>query len=281
MAINLPLVSSNATKAKMVGASRLIADFESPYIRARHKLKVKLGFGFGSKPLGGDGDGNWGQALVMCVPVRFTDAAPREVREQFAPLPIAQVTSPMAGIPSVPRGNKVNVNDTPILPSYNQLFREDGSRLADEGEDLPQYPGPSGGRVAAAMPPSGSVTAPSPLLGSNGDATTTDENVAVVGSPEPRFDNRITPSRVVGESLPVVAGSDAEVVSRQQRLELEEMEMEEEENGGLAQRLDETVNMDDMEDDFGEEEEEDALGIFSSSDQTRSGPESDSQVERD
>lgn len=258
MAINLPLVSSNVVRAKAAGTPRLVADFESPYIRVRHKLKVKLGFGFGSKPLGGEGDGNWGQALVMCVPVRFTDSAPREVREQFAPMPIAQVASSGAGLPSMPKASKMNANDAPLLPSYNQLFREDGSRLADEGEDLPQYPGPAGRRFSAAVPPSGSVTAPSPLIGSNADTVTIDELTT--------FDNRITPSRVLDES---VADTFSDAVSRQQQLELEEMEEEEEEEQTqTADRLNETVNMDDMDEEYGDD---DAMDVFSSSDQGRSG----------
>jgi hypothetical protein len=257
MAINLPLVSSNVIRAKTAGTPRLVADFESPFIRVRHKLKVKLGFGFGSKPLGGEGDGNWGQALVMCVPVRFTDSAPREVREQFAPMPIAQVASSVAGLPSMPKASKINAHDAPLLPSYNQLFREDGSRLADEGEDLPQYPGPAGRRFSAAVPPSGSVTAPSPLIGSNGDIATIDELTS--------FDNRITPSRVLDESI---ADTFSDAVSRQQQLELEEMEEEEEEQTQTADRLNETVNMDEMDEEYGDDE---AMDVFSSSDQGRSG----------
>jgi len=256
MAINLPLVSSNVYKAKTSGTPRLVADFESPFIRVRHKLKVKLGFGFGSKPLGGEGDGNWGQALVMCVPVRFTDSAPREVREQFAPRPIAQVASSVAGLPSMPKVNKINGNDAPLLPSYNQLFREDGSRLADEGEDLPQYPGPVKRRISAVIPSSGSVTAPSPLIGSNNIAD--DEELATT------FDNRITPSRVVDESVP--EGSLSDDVSRQQQLELQEMQEEEEDEQQIhtADRMNETVNLDDeLDEEFGED---DAIGAFSSSD---------------
>ena len=50
----------------------------------------------------------------------------------------------------------------PILPAYTQLFREDGSRLADEGEDLPRYPGQ---KDQHAPPPSsrrGTISGPSP-----------------------------------------------------------------------------------------------------------------------
>lgn len=272
MSINLPLASSNAMKAKMAGTSRLVADFESPFIRVRHKLKVKLGFGFGSKPLGGEGDGNWGQALVMCVPVRFTDAAPREVREQFAPMPIAQVNSSIvAGIPSMPVHNSSG-NDVPILPSYNQLFREDGSRLADEGEDLPQYPGR---RTSGTVPSSGSVTAPSPNIGST--TTTVEQGSGSEMDEFLRFDNRITPSRVVDESLPM--DRDSQIVSRQQQLELEEMqEMDEEEENQVqaSDRMNETVNMEDMDDEFGED---DGMAMFSSTDQGQSGPEYDSAIE--
>lgn len=284
MAINLPLVSSDGAKARAAGTPHLISDFESPFIRARHKLKVKLGFGFGSKPLGGEGDGNWGQALVMCVPVRFTEAAPREVREQFAPLPIAQVASSLRDnhVPSLPTTIKIGEHDAPLLPSYNQLFREDGSRLADEGEDLPQYPGPTGakGSLAATtpvMPSNGSVTAPSPQIGHGHSA----DDLAFDGpagatartGAEIRFDNRIAPSRVVDESLP---GCPSVLASQQQRLELEEMELEERE-ARPALRLDETVNMDESDDENSEEGE--GLGVFSSSEAGPSGTEEDSHAE--
>ncbi|UZJ55174.1 hypothetical protein CBS101457_004494 [Exobasidium rhododendri] len=290
MAINLPLVSSDYSIAKMANTTRLIADFESPFIRARHKLKVKLGFGFGSKPLGGDGDGNWGQALVMCVPVRFTDAAPRQVREQFAPLPITQVTSSMAGLSPLPTSNLTTAgHERPLLPSYNQLFREDGSRLADEGEDLPQYPGPIDRRISVVgMPSRGSVTAPSPSIDRHGRPSSTGDGSVCqspTGTPILRFDNRITPSRVVDESVPV--GDRTETVARQQRQELEEMAESEEQEGGDA-RLphdDETINVEDLEgddddDEFAEEGSDvDAAGLFVSSDQGQSGLESDYQTE--
>ncbi len=66
MTVNLPLITSQENPDRNFQAPALLADFEGPYSRIRHKLKIKLGFGFGDKPLG---EGDWGQALVMCVPV--------------------------------------------------------------------------------------------------------------------------------------------------------------------------------------------------------------------
>lgn len=67
MTVNLPLVTSSHSNARRLGTPQLVSDFETPFVRIRHKLRVKLGFGFGEQPLGGEGQ--WGQALVMCVPV--------------------------------------------------------------------------------------------------------------------------------------------------------------------------------------------------------------------
>ncbi|SPO30892.1 uncharacterized protein UTRI_05490_B [Ustilago trichophora] len=166
MTINLPLVSSDLDAARKAGSAQLISDFESPYVRVRHKLKVKLGFGLKSNvALGEDGE-DWAQTLVMCVPVRFTEAPPKEVQEQFGPVRIvpgnaqtAAPVDPLAGDQSraaecalaTGQGSNEARSSTgtglpetfaePLLPAYAQLFREDGSRLADEGEDLPRYPG--------------------------------------------------------------------------------------------------------------------------------------------
>lgn len=166
MTINLPLVSSDADKARKGGSAQLIPDFESPYVRVRHKLKVKLGFGLKSNVASGQDGQDWAQALVMCVPVRFTEAPPKEVQDQFGPVAIrpsaqddtqsadhngtarATVSGSDAAAAEGSAGAQVNVDAglpvpfaEPLLPAYAQLFREDGSRLADEGEDLPRYPG--------------------------------------------------------------------------------------------------------------------------------------------
>ncbi|SPO48529.1 uncharacterized protein PSANT_06220 [Moesziomyces antarcticus] len=170
MTINLPLVSNDIEAARKAGSAQLIPDFESPYVRVRHKLKVKLGFGMKSNVATGPDGEDWVQALVMCVPVRFTEAPPREVQEQFGPV------NGLAGTPRAARSGSQSAPDRgrdaadtvtastgaitgddataaqsasgaappfvePLLPAYAQLFREDGSRLADEGEDLPRYPG--------------------------------------------------------------------------------------------------------------------------------------------
>lgn len=170
MTINLPLVSNDMEAARKAGSAQLIPDFESPYVRVRHKLKVKLGFGMKSNVATGPDGEDWVQALVMCVPVRFTEAPPREVQEQFGPVNGLAGTPRAAGSGSqsapdrsrdaadtvtasteaIP-GNDATAAQSapgaapsfvePLLPAYAQLFREDGSRLADEGEDLPRYPG--------------------------------------------------------------------------------------------------------------------------------------------
>lgn len=171
MTINLPLVSNDAEAARKAGSAQLIPDFESPYVRIRHKLKVKLGFGLNGNVTTAKNGEEWAQALVMCLPVRFTEAPPREVQEQFGPVDIVPAnprsTDPGASLPnrgrqstaagtSEPGSEAVNGSSEapassdsglpqpfaePLLPAYAQLFREDGSRLADEGEDLPRYPG--------------------------------------------------------------------------------------------------------------------------------------------
>lgn len=285
MAIKLPLVTSSASQARVANSPQLLPDFESPFTKTRHKLQVKLGFGFGNKPLGGEG--NWGQSLVMCVPVRFTEAAPREVREQFAPLPIRQVSLPArpngdnAGAHDAMEGpselqaadaagkvsastmlasldnTSTQVSDAPILPSYNQLFREDGSRLADDGEDLPQYPGP---RIM--LPHRGSVSAFSPRdmrrdpnatpragfarldsgqstnsaasagLTHSSPADTSESTRAEGASSRLHqqanvlsvFDNRIAPMRVLDESIPKDARGEA--YRAQQRREMEELQQD-------------------------------------------------------
>ncbi|PWZ00024.1 hypothetical protein BCV70DRAFT_200193 [Testicularia cyperi] len=177
MTINLPLVSSDASVARRMNSAQLMSDFESPYVRIRHKLKVKLGFGLHTDVATSEGAA-WGQALVMCVPVRFTEAPPKEVQDHFAPesrsagrnrsrsdltsadrrnvgshgLDDGSVAETERGNNGRSEGSVDNASSgasaaiaedaiVPLLPAYAQLFREDGSRLADEGEDLPRYPG--------------------------------------------------------------------------------------------------------------------------------------------
>ncbi|KAJ9474558.1 pH-response regulator protein palC [Pseudozyma hubeiensis] len=162
MTINLPLVSSDVEAARKAGSAQLIPDFESPYVRVRHKLKVKLGFGLKSNVATGQDGEDWGQVLVMCVPVRFTEAPPKEVQDQFGPVTIGAATPSPTNNSRATRASGTEAEAAagespveashnggplpvpfaePLLPAYAQLFREDGSRLADEGEDLPRYPG--------------------------------------------------------------------------------------------------------------------------------------------
>jgi hypothetical protein len=285
MAIKLPLVKSSRSE----GGPQLVPDFESPFMKTRHKLQVKLGFGFGSKPLGGEGE--WGQSLVMCVPVRFTESAPREVREQFAPMPIRQVamgpTSALAAqeysaqcradlLQDLPHTQDSVVHATPVLPSYNQIFREDGSRLADEGEDLPQYPGPRivvpsmGGSVTAArdaiegtsfdgsrsaeaaVPASEAVNdfiharlsalqmneRSSSLPGTPAVTTSSNARAMLLNARMHSFDNRIAPSHVLDESIPPdLRGQPSS--RAMQRLEMEELhrDVQEEEERRHRQSL--------------------------------------------
>ncbi|KAK0546819.1 hypothetical protein OC846_004349 [Tilletia horrida] len=211
MTINLPLVPSGAERAREMGAVQLIPDYESPYVRIRHKLKVKLGFGFGGSPLGGEGW--WGQALVMCVPVRFTDSPPAETRQPPPTVTIAQRSSESQsnGNASAASGSLDPIIETisssiPVLPAYTQLFREDGSRLGDEGEDLPRYPGAPEGFVSVTR--NGTETdannirnrRPSVLRHQRGSIT----GPQMIPSDEADgpLSNRIVPSRVVDEAAP-------------------------------------------------------------------------------
>ncbi|SPC67767.1 uncharacterized protein UHOD_06861 [Ustilago sp. UG-2017b] len=164
MTINLPLVPSDVDAACKAGSAQLMPDFESPYVRVRHKLKVKLGFGMKSNVATGQDGEEWAQALVMCVPVRFTEAPPKEVQEQFGPVSLVpdggrsaatgeaiaadQVRGAVASTTAASDATDSQQSSAlpatfaePLLPAYAQLFRDDGSRLADEGEDLPRYPG--------------------------------------------------------------------------------------------------------------------------------------------
>ena len=135
------------------GTTQLLPDYESPHVRIRHKLKVKLRFGYGSSQLATNAGT---QSLVMCVPVRFTEAPPGEALAQAAPIvfpPSAERCVPAEGAPNVAvpaaltRATHSSFAATPAhhpayLPAYVQLFREDGSRLADDTELLPRYPEP-------------------------------------------------------------------------------------------------------------------------------------------
>lgn len=243
MTVNLPLVPASATAARRDGMPQLLSDYESPHMRIRHKLKVKLGFGFGAKPLGGEGD--WGQALVMCVPVRFTEAPPREVKEQFAPMPITVTTDGETSLQPT-----VSVSDpgaAPVLPAYTQLFRDDGSRL-NEAEDLPAYPGPRRPPVGTAavglssprlnsrpsylhrpsLPHRGSVTGPrlpsaSDAEGSGSIASTSSPLMAALPSPVLPPMNSLAPEHVVDEAIRGIVDPDESMAEmREQEREMRE-----------------------------------------------------------
>ncbi|PWN20270.1 hypothetical protein BCV69DRAFT_283148 [Microstroma glucosiphilum] len=264
MTVNLPLVSSSATMARREASPQLLPDYESPHMRVRHKLKVKLGFGFGPKPLAGDGE--WGQSLVMCVPVRFTDAPPKEISDQFAPMPITMTSAGEADAGVIqPIISMADPNSAPVLPAYTQLFRDDGSRL-NEAEDLPAYPGPRRGGSAAngsggvAMRPTlssrGSVTGPPRLtrrgtygeVGRGGARPTLSARGSVTGPLLPRastnngrgvgdeedddelelpLDNSLAPEQVVDEALRNITDPDeSRAEMREQEREMAELESE-------------------------------------------------------
>lgn len=162
MGISLPLIASresvreadNLAMARRINpqavdpdivAPLLMADFEGPFARVRHKLSVKLVFGFPPSPAkGGFAPTEWTQSLVASVPIRFTDPLPNELRKHFEPALLPHHISPQATLSAGVEEQQPDAPLAPILPAYTQLFREDGSRLADEGEDLPRYPGPPG-----------------------------------------------------------------------------------------------------------------------------------------
>lgn len=153
LSFSLPMVPSSGKTAMRGGTTQLLPDYESPHVRIRHKLKVKLRFGYGSSQLATNAGT---QSLVMCVPVRFTEAPPGEALAQAAPIvfpPSAERCVPAEGAPNVAvpaaltRATHSSFAATPAhhpayLPAYVQLFREDGSRLADDTELLPRYPEP-------------------------------------------------------------------------------------------------------------------------------------------
>ena len=155
LSFSLPLVPSVDTEAKQLGVPQLLADYESPFVRVRHKLKVKLTFSYGTRR----GLHSGVQSLLMCVPVRFTECPPREALAQSSPIVFpsaARQCVPQQGAPHVavpagytlatqaPGARAQGPGAMPYLPAYTQLFREDGSRLADDAEDLPRYPDAAG-----------------------------------------------------------------------------------------------------------------------------------------
>lgn len=112
---------------------------------------------------------------------------------------------------------KANVSSAPVLPAYTQLFREDGSRLADEGEALPQYRPP--------MNRKGSITGPG----------------AGLGVDRPEGSNRIVPSQVVDEAINSGDANESRAAAVEHEIELAEMS---EAEALQDSRQDESVDMD-------------------------------------
>lgn len=231
MTVNLPLVSSSATMARRDHTPQLVSDYESPHMRIRHKLKIKLGFGFGAKPLGGEGD--WGQALVMAVPVRFSEAPPKEVREQFAPLPITVTSAGPNGASTIqPQVTMTDPSTAPVLPAYTQLFRDDGSRL-NEAEDLPAYPGPRKVPSLASMPSRprlhnrGSVTGRmTPRLDNSGSRMGNQgHDGSTPSSPAIPMLNSVAPEQILDDAIQGLTDPDESMAAiREQERELQELQ---------------------------------------------------------
>lgn len=230
MTVNLPLVSSSASMARRDQTPQLVSDYESPHLRIRHKLKVKLGFGFDAKPLGGEGD--WGQALVMCVPVRFSEAPPKEVREQFAPLPITVTSAGPNGASLIqPVIQTSDLNSAPVLPAYTQLFRDDGSRL-NEAEDLPAYPGPRRPLPLSTRPSRphlhnrGSVTGPlTPRLDGAFDDAPRDGEPLSSTSPSVPILHSLAPEQILDDAIQGLTDPDESMAAiREQEREMQEMQ---------------------------------------------------------
>lgn len=184
MTIHLPLATSlgspdaddNQDARTRSSAAALESDFEGPFTRIRHKVQLKLRF----QAAVGQG---WAQSLTMTLPVRFSQAPPARAGDQAArgggPTgtphrvrtesagggaggrggPTKQTESAERTGPTEPTehgqeqeqdgagtaGTDDSDDEGAVhLPAYTQLFREDGSRLANEGEDLPRYPGNPG-----------------------------------------------------------------------------------------------------------------------------------------
>lgn len=153
--IKIPLSSSEYYHARNAGTPLLLPTHDSPYFRVRHTIQIRLGFAL----LTPAPDTKSFHTLETQVPFRFSEATPQEVLEQFAPLPIQKIAlspeemseqgdssepepSTMAHVLSKLSPVQGRTADVPVLPSYNQLFREDGSRIADGEEFLPQYRAP-------------------------------------------------------------------------------------------------------------------------------------------
>ncbi|WFD32626.1 hypothetical protein MSPP1_003674 [Malassezia sp. CBS 17886] len=154
LSFSLPLVPSAHARAAALDMPQLLPDYESPHIRVRHKLKVKLRFALVPTAPGAT---TAVQSVVMCIPVRFTEQPPREALAQASPVvfPTAarscvpatgqmSVAVPPALTQATHPAQDVRTDRVPYLPAYTQLFRDDGSRLADESETLPRYPEPEG-----------------------------------------------------------------------------------------------------------------------------------------
>ena len=159
LSFSLPLVPSDGAHSAQLATPQLLPDYESPHMRIRHKLKVKMRFGFGTSPLATNAGV---QSIVMCVPVRFSEAPASEALAQASPLvfpPTARSYVPAAGAAAAALPSELAVAShaaqphadvRPRLPAYTQLFREDGSRVDDDAEVLPRYPDAPGAATSFA-----------------------------------------------------------------------------------------------------------------------------------
>ncbi len=106
------------------------------------------------------------------------------------------------------------------MPAYTQLFREDGSRLADEGEDLPSYPGGPG--LSSRR---GTITGPELPAGSRRGSDT-------------RF-SLIAPSEIVDESINPEQEAASEAAARENEQDYRDV---------IEEHIDLDADLPDMED---------------------------------
>ena len=160
---------SDGAHSAQLATPQLLPDYESPHMRIRHKLKVKMRFGFGTSPLATNAGV---QSIVMCVPVRFSEAPASEALAQASPLvfpPTARSYVPAAGAAAAA-----------LRRRYGSIYGPAGPVLA------------AGEALAAAGHRSRSVRPDQPLL-VLGTAGGIDPNPSVVQA-QPRDFARVLPA---------------------------------------------------------------------------------------